>query len=160
MNTSETIPKIADNPEQRVADIQPVIGELIETMTKEIIKGAKDAGWNDQQAAQLAKDAQPPFFDLLLQGAPAPLALMEAVSYADRTVAASIFNQAIKDGSTPEQAFAIIKDIKTKAGAGGEIATSAETAFKKALSDGETPEEALFLAFDAATGTINDMPVQ
>jgi len=159
MNTSETMPKIADDPEQRVKDIEPVISEIIETMTAEITKGAKEAGWNDRQAKQLAKDAQPPFFDLLLQGAPAPLALMEAVAYADRTVAASVFNQAIKDGSTPNQAFAIIKEMKTKAGAGGEIAASAEAAFEKALSDGETPEEALFYAFDAAADTVNNTPV-
>jgi len=161
MNTSETsTPVIAEDPEQRIADIQPVISELITTMSKEIIAGAKVAGWNEKQAATLAKSAQPPFFDLLLQGAPAPLAMMEAVAYADRTVSAGVFNQAIQDGSSPRQAFSMIKEMKTRAGAGGKIAAAAETAFEKALTDGETPEEALFIAFSAAADTLNNTPVQ
>lgn len=143
-------------PQERMAKMQPVIADMVEAMNKEITKGALDAGWSAEEAADLARKAQPPFFDLLIQGVPAPLALIEATAYADRLLAARRLKEAIDQGATPQEAFAQIKAMKLRVPGNADsvdaetIAAAAEKAFNDALAKGESPEEALFSAYDAA----------
>ncbi len=143
-------------PQERMAKMQPVIAEMVEAMNKEITRGALEAGWSEAEAAELARKAQPPFFDLLIQGVPAPLALMEATAYADRLLAARRLNEEIAKGATPQEAFARIREMKLRVPGNDDsvdaetIADTAQKAFDEALARGETPEEALFCAYDAA----------
>ncbi len=143
-------------PQERMAKMQPVIAEMVEAMNKEITQGALEAGWSAEEAADLARSAQPPFFDLLIQGVPAPLALMEATAYADRLLAARRLKEAMARGASPQEAFAQIKAMKLKVPGNDDsvdaetIAAAAQKAFDEAMAKGESPEEALFSAYDAA----------
>lgn len=157
------VPPIAETPEQRVADIQPVVQDMVDVMRREITAGATAAGLSEKQAQGVVNRAEPAFFDLLVQGAPPPGALMEAVAYGDRMVSAEILQQTIDGGASPQDAFQRIKALKlalpAEEGAvpSADLADTAQTAFDSALSGGKTPEEALYCAFDAAARLANGL---
>lgn len=135
--------------------LAPQIARFRALFCQRMIEGGHLAGWPLEKVPDLAKMAEVPFFFLLGRGAPAQVALLEAIFVADKLMAVNQMTRTVAAGFTPEQAFAEIRGMKLRAAAGIEngdaMAAAATARFDAALAAGRTPEQAVSDAFDAAS---------
>lgn len=154
--------RLAELADVGTEPLTPAIERFRRLLRDRVAAGARQAGWPLERVPDLTRMAEVPFFFLLGRGAPAAVALLEALFVADKMMAVAQMTRTLRAGFSPQQAFAEIRDMKLRSGTrpknSDAIAAAASSKFDEALAAGRTPQQALSDAFDAASKVFYGRP--